>query len=157
MWTPCSPYAARRYRAVATGGATSDTRNGARSGPGASRRDRTKGQTHITAGPRSLDASRRTASVATNSSPQLAGTATVNPRRRHACANCTGVAGAASSTTSLPMIATIDTGLRSAIVSGADMMRKKLLFKASAEHASCPDGTDIADVQQLSDACELRS
>jgi len=30
-----------------------------------------------------------------------------------------------------------------------------LLFKASAEHTSCPDGTDIADVPQSSDAHEL--
>ncbi len=98
-------------------------------GRGASRRDRTNGQTHITAGPRSLDASRRTVSVATNSSPQLAGTATVNPRRRHACANCTGVAGAASSTASLPMIATIDTGRRSAVGRGADMVRRSCCSK----------------------------
>src|SRR5215207_7908262 len=111
----------RRYRAVATGGETSDTRNGARSGPGASRRARTYGHTHITAGPRPREASRRIASDASNSSPQLAGTATENPRRRHACASCTGVAGAAASTTSLPTIATIGTGRRSPAREELDM------------------------------------
>ena len=121
MCTPWSPYAARTYRAVATGGETSDTRNGARSGPGASRRDRTNGHTHMTAGPRSRAASRRTVSLAMSSSPQLTGTAMVNPRRRHACANCTGVAGAAANTASLPMIATVETGRGSTEEEGAGM------------------------------------
>jgi CRP/FNR family cyclic AMP-dependent transcriptional regulator len=41
---------------------------------------------------------------ATSSSPQLAGITALKPAARHACASCTGVAGAALSTASVPRI-----------------------------------------------------
>src|SRR5262245_54687737 len=43
---------------------------------------------------------------AISSSPQLAGITFANPARIHACASCTGVAGNAASTASVPRITT---------------------------------------------------
>src|SRR5262245_66009864 len=43
---------------------------------------------------------------AISSSPQLAGTTFAKPARIHACASCTGVAGNAASTASVPRITT---------------------------------------------------
>src|SRR6187549_2548917 len=68
------------------------------------------GQVHWIAGLGPWSARRRTTADAMSSSPQLAGMTLANPARRQACASCTGVAGNAARTASVPMIA-IDTVL----------------------------------------------
>jgi hypothetical protein len=96
----------RTYRAVATGGETVETRNGVSSDPVANNRRETSGQAQKTAGAASRAPSWRRHSVATSSSPQLAGTAVEKPALRQACASCTGVAGRAANAASAPMTAT---------------------------------------------------
>src|SRR6185437_4418239 len=106
MWTLRWAYAARTYRAAATGGAASTIMCGTSSAPARVRRSITCGQAERMAVSGSCAARYLRQPSATNSSPQVAGNAISYPRAWHACANLTDVAGNAASTASAPRMTT---------------------------------------------------